>query len=137
MEQGDDQDQDPLDGQQPTHPQGNQTPAQDGQGGGQHATPSGQAPPSSAAGQLSQSPAALAAAARHQGREQPVDQFPVPPTKTGTQQASPRVSATGTTPPTPLTGTQLADAIKGAITAQGKIVTEEYSAHLDNLTNHS
>ena len=48
MDHGDDQDQDPLDGQQPTNPYGNQTPAQDGQGGGKNTKPSGRAPPSSA-----------------------------------------------------------------------------------------
>ena len=66
----------------------------------------------------------MAATARHRGREQPVDQFPVPRTKTGTQQATPSVSATGPNPPAPLTGTQLA--IRVAMTAQGKVMTEEY-----------
>ena len=114
-EQGDEQDQDPLDRQQHTNPAGNQTPAQKGQGDGQNTTHSGQAPMSSAAGQASQSPAERAAASRHPGRAQPEDQFPVPPARTGTPQATPSVPATGPSPPVPVTEQQLAEAIRVAM----------------------
>ena len=87
IEQGDEQEQDPLDGQQHTDPTGNQTLSHAGQIDGQNTRPSGQAPRSSAAGQESQSPAERAAAARNQGRTQSEDQFPMPPPRTGTPRA--------------------------------------------------
>ena len=63
-------------------------------------------------------------------------QFPMSPTRTGTQQAKPSVPATGPSPPIPVTGTQLAKAIRVAMAAQGKVVTEEYSAHLRSLPDN-
>ena len=124
MEQVDEQDQDPLDGQQHTKPTGNQTKTQDGQRDGQNTLPSGKAPGSSAAGQESQSPVERAAAERHPGRAQSEDQFPVPPSRTGTPQATPSVPATTPSPPIPVTGKQLAEAIRVAMAAQGKVVLD-------------
>ena len=58
-------------------------------------------------------------------------QFPVPPNKTGTQQPHPvsqlQEHSTCSSNRQRLLGV--------AMTAQGKIVTEEYSAHLENLAN--
>ena len=135
MEQVDEQDQDPLDGHQHTKPTGHQIKTQDGQRDGQNTLPSGKAPGSSAAGQESQSPVERAAAERHPGSAQSEDQFPMPPSRTGTLQAKPSVPATGPSPPVPVTGQQLSEAIRVAMAAQGRVVTEEFCAHLENLSH--
>ena len=124
----------------------------------QQATPTGQAPQSSGGqgqgsqqspaqgghqvtpgvrniypGSVGQSPAA--AAARHPGVEAPVDQFPIPLSRTVPTAATPRAAASATAPPASLTGAQLAEATKACMIAEGKIVSVDYAAHLQTLAD--